>query len=70
MHPLVLKDPAPSVGVSSLGESSIALAVEPWAAVANYNAVQGELNKLILERFRTHGIELPSSHHVVHMVNN
>ena len=68
-HPLVLKDPAPSVGVSSLGESSIALAVEPWAAVTNYNVVQGELNTLILERFRTHGIELPSSRHDVHLVN-
>ncbi len=68
-HPLVLKYPAPSVGVSSLGESSIALAVEPWAAVTNYNVVQGELNKLILERFRTHGIELPSSRHDVHVLN-
>lgn len=70
LHPMVLKDPAASVGVSSLGESSIALAVEPWVAVNNYSAVQGELNKLILERFRTHGIELPTSHHVVHLVNN
>jgi small conductance mechanosensitive channel len=68
-HPLVLKDPAPSVGVSSLGEASIALAVEPWAAVTNYNVVQGGLNKLILERFRTQGIELPTSRHDVHLVN-
>ncbi|MGZ8366897.1 MAG: mechanosensitive ion channel family protein [Nitrospira sp.] len=67
-HPLVLKDPAPSVGVSSMGELSLTLAVEPWVAVTNYNVVKGELNKLILERFRTHGVELPCSRHDVHLV--
>ncbi len=43
---MVLKDPAPSVGVSSLGESSIALAVEPWVAVTNYGAVQGGVEQV------------------------
>lgn len=69
-HPLVLKDPAPSIGVTSLGESSLAIAVEPWTGVANYGLVQGELNKLILERFREHGIQLPSSSLTVHLVND
>ncbi len=69
-HPLVLKDPAPSVGVASLGESSLAIAVEPWTGVANYGSVQAELNKLILERFREHGIQLPSSNLTVHLVND
>ncbi len=68
-HPLVLKDPIPSLGVASIGESSAAIAVEPWTAVANYSAVLGELNKLILERFRAHEIELPSSRHDVHVLN-
>jgi small conductance mechanosensitive channel len=67
-HPLVLKEPVPSVGVSAVGESSLALAVEPWTAVGDYDSMQGELNKLILERFRAHGIELPSSRHDVHLV--
>lgn len=69
-HPKVLKEPAPGVGVSSLGESSIAISVTPWTTVADYGSVQGELNKLILERFRAHGIELPSSHHLVHLVKD
>jgi small conductance mechanosensitive channel len=70
-HPSVLKDPVPSVGVSSLGESSltVAIAAEPWTAVADYNSTQGELNKLILERFRERGIALPSSSLTVHLVN-
>ena len=67
-HPKVLKEPAPSLGMSAVGESSIAVAVEPWIGVADYGSVQSELNKLIFERFRAHGIELPSSRHQVHLV--
>lgn len=69
-HPLVLNDPPPSVGVGSLGESSVAIAVEPWTGVADYSAVQGELNRTILERFRAHEIAFPTRHHEVHLVNN
>jgi small-conductance mechanosensitive channel len=36
--------------------------------VGDYGSVQSELNRLILERFRAHGIELPSSHHQVRLV--
>ena len=68
--PKVLKEPAPGAGVSALWESSIAISVAPWTSVGDYGSVQGELNKLILERFRAHGIELPSSHHTVHLVNS
>ena len=71
-HPSVMKDPVPSVGVSSLGESSltVAIAVEPWTAAANYGATQGELNKLILQRFQERGIALPSASLTVRMVND
>jgi small conductance mechanosensitive channel len=70
-HPSVLKDPVPSVGVSSLGESSltVAIAVEPWTSVADYSSTQSDLNKLILERFQEHGIALPSSSLTVHLMN-
>lgn len=69
-HPKVLKEPAPGVGVSAVGESSLTLAVSPWTAVGDYGAVQGELNRLILERFRARGIELPTSRHQVHLVKD
>ncbi len=70
-HPSVMKDPVPSIGVSSLGESSLAvvIAVEPWTAVADYSSTQGELNKLILERFQERGIALPAASLTVHVVN-
>ncbi|MBH0210146.1 MAG: mechanosensitive ion channel, partial [Nitrospira sp.] len=60
-HPEVLKDPAPSIGVSNLGHPAITIAVEPWTAVARYGATHGELNKAILERLRAAQIEFPSS---------
>lgn len=70
-HPSVLKDPVPSVGVCSLGESSltVAIAVEPWTSVADYGSTQSELNKLILERFQAREIPLPSASLTVHLVN-
>jgi small conductance mechanosensitive channel len=52
-----LKEPAPSVGVSSLGESTITIAVEPWTSVADYGVAQGEVNQAILRQFRAHLIE-------------
>jgi small conductance mechanosensitive channel len=68
-HPLVLKDPAPLLRVTSLSESFIEISVEPWTAVANYIAAHGEMNTAILKRFRAHGIEPPSSRHDVQLVS-
>ncbi|MBI3357273.1 MAG: mechanosensitive ion channel family protein [Nitrospirae bacterium] len=60
-HPRVLKDPAPSIGVGSLGHPAVTIAVEPWTAVSHYASAQGELNKAIIERFRAAQIEFPAS---------
>jgi small conductance mechanosensitive channel len=51
-HPEVLKDPAPSVGVSQLSHPAVTIAIEPWTSIAKYSATQGELNKAIIERLR------------------
>ena len=58
-HPHILKEPAPSIGVSNLGHPAITIAIEPWTAVAHYATAQGELNKAIVERFRGAAIEFP-----------
>lgn len=58
-HPHVLKDPAPSIGVTRLGHPAVTIAAEPWAPVVHFNATQGELNKAILERLRDAQIEFP-----------
>ena len=70
-HSSVMKDPVPSVGVASLGESSLAvvIAIEPWTAIADYSSTQGELNKLILQRFQERGIALPAANLTVSLMN-
>jgi len=59
MHAKVLKDPAPTVGVSALGHPAVTIAIQPWTAVADYGSTQGEINKAIMERFRAAQILFP-----------
>ena len=58
-NPRVLQEPAPVVGVASLGDSSVNLAVKPWVAVGDFGAAGAEINQAILEQFRARRIEIP-----------
>lgn len=58
-NPGVLRDPAPAVGISQLGDSAITISVNPWTTVVDFLKVQGELNQAIIERFRAAHIEIP-----------
>jgi small conductance mechanosensitive channel len=55
----VLKEPAPLIGISSLGDSAIQITVKPWVAVGDYGAVNGELNLSLVEQLRERGIGIP-----------
>ena len=55
----VLKDPAPAFGTSTLADSSIVLAIKPWASVADFGPMQAEINKAVVEQFRAAGIQIP-----------
>ena len=56
---LLKTDPAPVVRVISLGESSVTIAVRPWAAVTDAGVAASALTRDILERFRASGIQIP-----------
>jgi small conductance mechanosensitive channel len=58
-NPRVLKDPAPGVGIASLGDSAIQIAIRPWASLADFGAMQSEINKAILEQLREAKISIP-----------
>lgn len=63
-NPKVLKDPAPTVNVSELADSSVNFAVRPWAATADYWDVYfGTLEKT-KEALDAAGIEIPYPHSV------
>lgn len=38
-NPMVLQDPAPSIAVTDLTDSSVKLAIRPWATIDNYGIV-------------------------------
>ena len=52
----VLKEPAPLVQTSVLGEIAIAIAVKPWVTVPDYEAAIGEINGAILRELRERGL--------------
>lgn len=66
-HPLVLQDPAPSIIVSELGDSSVNLIVRPWCKPEDYWTVMGDImeqGKLALDEAK---IVIPFPQMDVHM---
>jgi small conductance mechanosensitive channel len=68
-NPGVLKDPAPAVGISQLGESGITLSIDPWVSVVDFARVQGELNQAFVERFQSARIQIPYPQREVRMLS-
>jgi small conductance mechanosensitive channel len=68
-NPRVLKNPAPFVTVSTLGGSSIELAICPWTSVADYGAAQMEIYQSVVDQFRQRKIEIPYPQHEVRLLN-
>jgi small conductance mechanosensitive channel len=67
-NPRVLRDPAPFLQATQLGNSAVMLAVKPWVGVADFGDATGEINKAIVETFRTRGIVIPYPQHEVRLL--
>jgi small conductance mechanosensitive channel len=67
-NPRVLQDPEPVVIVSAFGDSSINLAVRPWAKVSEFSAVGNEVRLGVVEAFRQHRIDIPFPQRDVHLI--
>lgn len=67
--PAILKDPAPTILVLSLGESSIDLAVRPWVKASDYWTVRSDLLQAIKESFDANGISIPFPQRDLHIVS-
>ncbi|MBE9488677.1 MAG: mechanosensitive ion channel [Bacteroidetes bacterium] len=63
-HPMVLKDPAPTVNVSELADSSINFAVRPWCNTEDYWTVYFNVTENTKEALDAAGIEIPYPHSV------
>ncbi|EPR72780.1 Potassium efflux system KefA protein [Winogradskyella psychrotolerans RS-3] len=63
-HPLILKDPAPTIALSELADSSINFVVRPWCKTADYWTVYFEVTESVKEALDAAGIEIPYPHQV------
>ena len=63
----VLEKPAPTVGVSELGDSSINFVVRPWVKAADYWGVKFDFLEAVKERFDKEGISIPFPQQDVHL---
>jgi small conductance mechanosensitive channel len=63
----VLKDPAPTIGVLELADSSVDFAVRPWVRSSDYWGVFFDLQEKIKKRFDAEGISIPFPQQDVHL---
>ena len=63
----VLKDPAPTVGVIELGDSSVNFCVRPWVNASEFFPTMMDLNMTIKERIEAAGFSIPFPQQDVHM---
>ncbi|NMH87578.1 mechanosensitive ion channel family protein [Flavivirga algicola] len=63
-HPKVLKEPAPTVDVMELADSSINFAVRPWSTADDYWDVYFGITENVKEALDAAGIEIPYPHKV------
>lgn len=63
----VLKDPAPVVAVSELGDSSVNLVVRPWCKKEDYWDVRFDLTRKIKEEIEAAGCSIPYPQNDVHL---
>jgi small conductance mechanosensitive channel len=66
-HPMVLKDPAPIVLVKDLAESSIDLAVRPWAELPDFFEMRSDILEQIKNEFDANGITIPFPQRDIHI---
>ncbi|MCH8526600.1 MAG: mechanosensitive ion channel [Kiritimatiellae bacterium] len=63
----VLKDPAPTVGVLELGDSSVNFCVRPWVKASDFFPTMMDLNMTIKERIEAAGFSIPFPQQDVHL---
>jgi small conductance mechanosensitive channel len=63
----ILKDPAPTIGVLALAESSVNFAVRPWVKTSDYWDVFFAIQENIKKQFDAEGIRIPFPQQDVHL---
>jgi small conductance mechanosensitive channel len=66
----ILKDPAPTVAVAELADSSVNFVVRPWVASADFWAVKFDFTESVKLRFDAEGISIPFPQMDIHVHKN
>jgi small conductance mechanosensitive channel len=66
----ILQDPAPTVGILELADSSVNVAVRPWVKTAEYWDVFFALQEAMKKRFDAEGISIPFPQRDVHLIKD
>jgi len=66
-HPAILPDPAPTIEVAELADSSVNFVVRPWVKTEDYWRVYFDLTRSIKEEFDRNGVSIPFPQRDVHM---
>jgi len=67
-HPLVLKDPEPTIKVHELADSSVNFICRPWVKTADYWTVFWEVTRTVKERFDEESISIPYPQSDIHII--
>jgi small conductance mechanosensitive channel len=63
----ILKDPAPQIAVSELGDSSVNFVARPWVNAQDYWGVVFDVTEAVKKRFDAEGISIPFPQRDVHL---
>jgi small conductance mechanosensitive channel len=63
-----LRDPAPTIAVSELADSSVNLVVRPWCASGDYWALRWDLTRALKEALEAGGCNIPFPQRDVHVL--
>jgi len=70
-HPMVLENPAPTIKVHTLADSSVNFICRPWTKSSDYWDVYWDVTKEVKKRFDAEGVGIPYPQQDVHLyVNN
>lgn len=69
-HPLILKEPMPTVKLHTLGESSVDFVVRPWVSPEDYWDVYWDVTREVKMRFDKENISIPFPQRDVHIYHN
>lgn len=68
-HPLILKEPEPTIRVHELGASSVNFVCRPWSRTSDYWTVYWDLTHQMKVAFEENGISIPYPQQDVHIKN-